>query len=150
MNIGKRFFIPALALAALLGIGVTANAQMMGHGTMHGYAGSGLSPEKQAAVQKAYADFDAATASLRQQLTAKQYELEAQIVGGSPDDKKVQSLTKDVSDLSAKLFKAQVDLQGQMTKLGLPSGAMGGGMMGCGMMGGGMGSMNGMGMHHSM
>lgn len=147
MNIGKRFFIPALALAALLGIGVTANAQMMGHGTTHGYA---LTPEKQAAVQKAYADFDAATASLRQQLTAKQYELEAQIVGGSPDDKKVQSLTKDVSDLSAKLFKAQVDLQGQMTKLGLPSGAMGGGMMGCGM-GGMMGGMGGgSGMHHTL
>lgn len=146
MNTGKRFFIPALALAALLGIGVTANAQMMGHGTAHGSAGAALSPEKQAAVQKAYADFDAATASLRQQLTAKQYELEAQIVGGAPDDKKVQSLTKDVSDLSAKLFKAQVDLQGQMTKLGLPAGAMGGGMMGCGT--GGMGS--GSGMHHAL
>ncbi|OLN30017.1 Zinc resistance-associated protein [Desulfovibrio sp. DV] len=44
-----------------------------------------------------------------------------------------------MSDLSAKLFKAQVDLQGQLTKLGLPSGAMG-----CGMMG------DGMGMHHTL
>ncbi len=144
MKTRMRLVSLALALATLLGIAGLANAQMMGHGMMHGYAGAALSPEKQASVQKAYADFDASTASLRQQLAAKQYELDAQIAAASPDDKKVQSLTKEVSDLSAQLFTAQVALQGQLVKLGVPAG----GMMGCGMMGGGM--MGGAGMHHTL
>uniref|UniRef100_I2PWY6 P pilus assembly/Cpx signaling pathway, periplasmic inhibitor/zinc-resistance associated protein n=1 Tax=Desulfovibrio sp. U5L TaxID=596152 RepID=I2PWY6_9BACT len=144
MRMRTRLVSLALALAALLGMAGLSNAQMAGHGTMHGYAGPALSPEKQAAVQKAYADFDAATASLRQQLTAKQYELDAQIVASSPDEKKIQSLTKEVSDLSARLFTVQVALQGQLARLGLPAG----GMMGCGMMGGGM--MGGLGMHHTL
>lgn len=82
-----------------------------------------LSPEKQAATQKIYADFNTKTATMRQQLTAKQY------------------------DLNAQLFEAQVALQNQLTKEGIP--AMSGmGMMGgmpCPMMGGSMG-MGGMGM----
>lgn len=148
MKTRARLISLALALVALLGIAGLANAQMMGHGMTQGYAGSGLSPEKQAVAQKIYADYNAATASLRQQLTSKQYELDAQLVSATPDDKKVQALTKEVSDLRAKLFEAQVNLQSRLTKEGVPSGNMGGmGMMGAGMMSGmGCGMMGGHGM----
>ncbi|WP_300160668.1 periplasmic heavy metal sensor [Solidesulfovibrio sp.] len=148
MKTRTRLVSLALALAALLGLAGLANAQMPGHGMTHGYAGVALTPEKQAAVHKAYADFDAATASLRQQLAAKQYELEAQIVAASPDDKKVQSLTREIADLNAKCITAQVALQGQLAKLGLPAGSMGCGMVGAGMMNGNM--MDGTGVHHSL
>lgn len=146
----------ALVLAALLGFSGLANAQMMGPGMMGGQGMGmmggqgmgmmggnmmmGMSPEKQAAAQKIYADFNAKTASMRQQLTAKQYELNAQLVSATPDDKKVQALTKEIADLNVKLFEAQVALQNQLTKEGIPvmsgMGMMGG--MNCPMMGGGM------------
>ena len=141
MNTRKHLVGLALVLVALLGLSGLANAQMVGSGTMSGQGMmngqgmmggnmmTGLTPEKQAAVQKIHADFNAVTASLRQQLTSKQYELNAQIYSATPDDKKVQALTKEVSDMRAKLFEAQVALQGRLTKEGLPT--MGGmGMMG--------------------
>ena len=146
----RHSMVAALALVTFLGLSGLANAQMMGsgmmggQGMMHGNMMTGLSPEKQAAVQKIYADFNAGTASLRQQLTSKQYELDAQLYSATPDDKKVQALTKEVSDLRAKLFEAQVNLQSRLTKEGVPSSYMGG-MGCCGMMGGGMGMHNGMG-----
>lgn len=154
----------ALALVALLGFSGLASAQMMGPGMMGGQGMMGgnmmmggqgmmgnmmmnLSPEKQAAAQKIYADFNTKTATMRQQLTAKQYDMNAQLYSATPDDKKVQALTKDISDLNAKLFEAQVALQNQLTKEGIPAmsgmGMMGG--MSCPMMGGSMG-MGGMGM----
>lgn len=139
-----------LALVALLGLAGMASAQghMMGGQGMMGGNMYGLTPEKQAAAQKIYAEHNAATVQLRQQLFAKQSELNAQLYGGATDDKKVQSLTKEISDLNAKLFEAQVNLKRQLTKEGIPAmGGMGMGGMGCGMMGGmGMGGM-GMGMH---
>jgi len=134
---------------AVLGFAGLASAQghMMGGQGMGMMGGNmmGLTPEKQAAAQKIYADHNAATVQLKQQLFAKQSELNAQLYGGATDDKKVQALTKEIGDLNAKLFEAQVTLKRQLTKEGIP--AMGGmGMGSCGMMGGGMGGM-GMGMH---
>ncbi|WP_235731759.1 hypothetical protein [Fundidesulfovibrio putealis] len=89
------------------------------------------------------AEFYASTSSERQQLTSKQYELNAIIYSSNPDDKKVQALTKDVSDLRVKLYEAWVGFQKQMVKEGLPvmgdMGMMGGmGNKNC-MMAGGMG-----------
>lgn len=139
-----------LTLVAVLGFAGLASAQghMMGGQGMGMTGGNmmGLTPEKQAAAQKIYADHNAATVQLKQQLFAKQSELNAQLYGGATDDKKVQALTKEISDLNAKLFESQVNLKRQLAKEGIPAtGGMGMGMggMGCGMMNGGMG----MGMH---
>jgi len=145
-----------LALVAVLGFAGLASAQghtpnAQEHGVGMGATGAhmmGLTPEKQAAAQKIYADHNAATVQLKQQLFAKQSELNAQLYGGATDDKKVQALTKEISDLNAKLFESQVNLKRQLAKEGIPAmGGMGMGMgmggMGCGMMNGGMG----MGMH---
>jgi len=131
-----------LSALLLLGLAGTIGAQM-GPGMMGGYGGYGfqtLTPEKQAAAQKIYAAYYAQTNTMRQQLIAKQYELNALLYGGKADDKKVQELTKEISDLRAKLYEAQVDLQKQLAKADIPF--MGGGMygygMGPGMMGPGM------------
>lgn len=137
----------ALALVASLGFSGLANAQMMGPGMMGGHGMGmmggnmyGLPPEKQAAAQKIYAEHNAATAQFKQQLFAKQSELNLQLYGGATDDKKVQALTKEIGDLNAKLIEAQANLARQLAKEGIP--AMGSGMGCCGMMGG-----MGMGMH---
>lgn len=134
-----------LALVAILGFAGFSNAQ--GHGANGSSIGMrsgnmvGLTLEKQAVVGKIYADFNADTAAARQQRISKLHELNAQLFSTTPDDKKVQALTKEVSELNVKLFEAEVALQSQLTKQGLP--AMGGiGMMGgmsCPMMGNGMG-----------
>jgi len=147
-----KIFGLGLTLGALLLLGLvgTVGAQM-GPGMMGGYGGYGyqtLTPEKQAAAQKIYADYYAQTNTTRQQLIAKQYELNALLYGGKADDKKVQELTKEVNDLRAKLYEAQVDLQKQLAKADIPvmGGGMGGigmgpGLMGPGMMGPGYGGM---------
>lgn len=125
-----------LALVALLGLSGLANAQMMGPGMMGGNM-YGLTPEKQAAAQKIYTDFYAKTATMRQQLNAKQYELNVQVNNPGSDEKKVQALSKEVADISAKLYEAQAAFQNQLAKEGIP--AMGG-----------MAMMGGPGMHHGM
>lgn len=117
-----------LSLVALLGLSGLANAQMMGPGMMGGNM-YGLTPEKQAVAQKIHADFYAKTAPLGQRLNAKQYELDALLYNSSPDEKKVQALSKEIADLNAKLYEAQAALQNQLAKEGIPTmGMMAGGM----------------------
>ena len=120
-----------LALVAVLGLSGVASAHGGNDGRGNGRMGghditAGLTPEKQAAVQKLQADHLAATAPLRQQLIAKKSELNAQLYSNTPDDKKIQALTKEVCDLSNKLFEAKVNLRKQLVKEGvLASGGMG-------------------------
>lgn len=128
-----------------LGFHGTTGAQPMGPGMMggygYGYGYHSLSPEKQAKAQQIYADYYAKTITLRQQILSKQSELNALIYSGKDDEKKIQSLTKEISDLRSKIFESQVALQRQLAKEDLPSmGGMGGyGPMGPGMMGPGFG-----------
>lgn len=131
-------------LFALAGV---ANAQM-GPGMMGGYGyGHGwgmyqnLSPEKQATAQKIYSSYYSQTRTLRQQLVTKQYELNSMIYGDKADEKKIQALTKEISDLRAKLYEAQVALQRQLAKEDIPCAGFGGGM------GPGYGYGHGMGMY---
>ncbi len=155
----------SLALVAVLGLAGMASAQgmmgqgMMGQGMMgQGMMGQGMgmggmygmSPEKQAVIQKLYVEYNTATAPVRQQLFAKQSELSALYYGGTTDAKKFQTLTREIGDLNAKLYEAQMNLRNQLAKEGVPASGMGHGMgmggMGMGGMGmGGMG-MGGMGM----
>ncbi|WMW66328.1 periplasmic heavy metal sensor [Nitratidesulfovibrio liaohensis] len=138
----------AIVLAAfVMAFGLTENsahAQMgMGQGMgMMGGGGYQLSPEQQAAVQKIYQEQGQTVMNLRQQLAAKQYELNAATMGPNPDEKKALSLVKDISILNEKLITAEFDLRKQLAQQGIPSS----GGMGMGMMGGSMGHGMGMGM----
>lgn len=144
----------SLALVAVLGLAGMASAQghMMGGPGMTGGHGMGMmnnmTPEKQAAVQKIYSDFSMSTEPLRQQLFAKQSELNVLYYNGSADTTKVQTLTREIADLNAKLYSAQVNLRKQLAKEGVPASGMGHGMGmgGMGMMGGSGMGMGGMGM----
>jgi zinc resistance-associated protein len=152
MKIRMNILTLSLALVAVLGLAGMANAQgymMGGPGMMNGVA-----PEKQAAVQKAYDDFATATDQLNQQLIGKQSELNALYNSGSADSGRVQTLTREIGDLNAKLYATQANLRKQLAKTGAtsPRMASGNGMgYGMGMRGmhmGGMG-MGGMGMGYN-
>ncbi|MDR3640701.1 MAG: periplasmic heavy metal sensor [Humidesulfovibrio sp.] len=149
MKTSLRLTCLALALASVVCVSGPANAQMgNGYGMMGGggwgAGGYALSPEKQAAAQKIHSQHENATAQLRQQLFVKHAELDALLYGGSADERKIQSLTKEITDLSAKLFTDHVKLRQELIKAGVPVGGMGHGM-GYGGMGYGGGMMNGYG-----
>lgn len=137
----------SLALAALLGLANLASAQgpmMGGPGMMGGYGYgmgmiSGLTPEKQAAVQKLYTDYSLATEPVRQQLFAKQSELNTLYYSGTTDTAKVQALAREIGDLNTKLYSAQANLRKQLAAEGVPASGMGMGGMGMGMGGMAMG-----------
>lgn len=152
MKIRKRITCLTLALAVFFGLVGLASAQEMGDGMAdtRWITGSrmSLSPEKQAVVQRLYSEHHQATIQLRQQLFVKHSELNAQLYGGNTDDMRVQVLTREISDLNARLFENQVKLHRQLVREGVPIGGMGYGGMGYGGMGYG-GGMGGYG-HHGM
>ncbi|MDL2267342.1 MAG: hypothetical protein LBC94_10375 [Desulfovibrio sp.] len=133
-----RMLLMALALCAVGVFGATgmASAQPGMHGGGHGYY-SNMTPEAQASMQKHWNT----VAPLRQQLFAKQAELDAKIASGASDSE-IKSITQEVNSLSAKLNEAQVQMRQEMAKQGMPYG----GHMG----GGGYGHRGGMGYGHGM
>ena len=96
--------VMALAFALVLGFAGIAGAQphMMGYQNM--------SPEQYKVMQDMHVEFDKKAEPLRQQLYAKQAELNALYYQGTPqNDPKVQSLLKDIGDLDGKNPKAVIE-----------------------------------------
>ncbi len=125
----------ALAFAALLGAAGIADA----HPHQAGY--QNMSPEQYKAVQDSYAEFNKTVTPLRQQLYAKQDELNTLYSQGMPrNDPKVQSLIKEIGTLDGQLYAARQNLRKQMNDTGVPFHGRGmGGGYGCPMMGQGYG-----------
>lgn len=127
----------ALCIVGVFGIISAASAQPGWHRGGHGYY-SNVSPEAEAAMQQHWNTM----APLRQQLFAKQAELDALFASGSGDSEKINSITKEINTLSTKLTEAEVRMRQDMAKQGMPYG--GGYRGGYGHRGGG-GYGNGMG-----
>ena len=133
-----------LAFAAVLGFTGLADARPhMGYQNM--------SPEQYKAMQDTYAEFDKRVAPLRQQLYAKQTELNTLYGQGAPqNDSKVQALSKDIGNLDNQLYAAHTDLRGQLSDRGVPAyGGMGYGY-GCSMSGPGYDGMMSQGYDNGM
>ena len=121
--------VMVLAFALVLGFAGIASAQPhMGYQNM--------SPEQYKVMQDTCAEFDKKAEPLRQQLYAKQTELNTLYQQGTPQsDSKVQSLVKDIGDLDGKLYAVRADFRKQLNDKGVPVyGGMGYGY-GCPMMG---------------
>jgi zinc resistance-associated protein len=136
-----------IALSALAILALTSSLAMarggMGGG-QGGCPGSGggwgqLSPEKQATFQKIHDAFAAKTAQLRADLGVKMAELNALSVGTTPDQAKIEAVTKQIGELQAKLLAERTQFRIQVSKEVGPG--VGGG--GCPGMGGGMGGYHG-------
>jgi zinc resistance-associated protein len=124
----------SLALAAMLGLAGAATAagpQETGTG-QYGAGMMSLSPEKQELVKKLHEDFHNSTRATRQELISKRHELDAQLYSAKPDENKIQVLTREISDLRAKLYSARVSLKGKLIKEGITLGHSGHGHGSCG------------------
>lgn len=130
----KTTHIIILALALFIALAGSASAQ--GHGKGMGT----LSPEKQAIVEKAHAEFATATADLKKKIFAKESALNALIYGDTQDEKKIETLVFEINALNAKVYAEQVTLHRKMAKEGITPepghGKMSG--IGCPMMSDGM------------
>ncbi len=150
MKSNRNLIATLLTLAFIVAFAGFASAQS--HGMMGGMGN--MTPEQQATMQKLHADFTAATAGMSKQLFAKESELTAALYADKPDDKKIDALTQEISELNARIYAERVKMRKAMAKEGIMTGnghgMMGGGMMGGGMKGGGMkgGGMKGGGMYH--
>lgn len=137
MKTNRNVIATVLTLAFITAFAGFASAQ--GHGMMGGMGN--MTPEKQATMQKLHADFNTATADLHKRLFAKESELDAALYADKPDEKKIDALTKEISDLNAEIYAEKVKMHKAMAKEGIVPGkghGMMGGKGGCQMMGGGM------------
>ena len=119
-----RMLLMALALCAVGVFGATgmASAQPGMYGGGNPYY-SNMPPEAQAAMQKHWNT----VTPLRQQLFAKQAELDAKIVSGASDSE-IKSITQEINSLNAKLNEDQVQMRQELAKQGMHYGGhMGGG-----------------------
>jgi hypothetical protein len=126
MKIRKHITCMTLALAMLLGLSGMASAQVMpdGMGNSGWITGDpSLSPEKQTAVRNIYNEYYQSTAVLRQQYYAKHSELNAQLYGGNTDDRRVQVLIKEISDVNSRIFENQVNLRRRLIREGVSFGS---------------------------
>ena len=125
----------SLALAATLAFAGMAAARphyMGGPG--------GLTVEQMTAMQELGQQYGQKMQPLMQMQWAKQSELEALYAAGAKDDDaKVQSVRKELTDISNKLYAADADMRKQMQDKGIPY------MGGMGMMGRGFGPCGGYG-----
>lgn len=134
-----------ISSALLIGLSNVAIAQngyhqqnMMGSqgmGYQHGYMAN-LTPEQQAASQKAYNQFQLNTADLRQQLMSKQYEYQALLTSKPLDEQKLQAVSKEVAQLRDNMYQQRVALDTELAKAGVPAMGHSRGMGGGGMHGG--------------
>lgn len=128
--------LSALAILALTSSLALARGGMGGQGGQGGCPGMDggwgqLSPEKQAAFQKLHDAFAAKTAQLRADLGVKLAELNALSVGTSPDQAKIDAVTKQIGDLQAKLLSERTQFRIQVAKE-IGPGVAGGGCPGMG------------------
>jgi len=131
--------LATLALTASLALARQGGGNGMGGGPgmMGGCSGNGqnaiaqLSPEKQAAFQKLHDAYTAKTSQMRAALGVKMAELNAATVAPTPDQAKIDGLTKEIGELQGKLLSERAQLRIQVAKEVGP-GVMGGMGMGGG------------------
>ncbi|EGJ50691.1 periplasmic heavy metal sensor [Desulfocurvibacter africanus] len=111
-----------------------------------------LTPEQQAKFDKIMSEHQKKTHAVREDMWAKQTELNALSVNPNTKPERISQLVAELKTLRAKQYAEREALNATLKKEGLPQVGMGMGRMGgCGMMGGkgmkhGMGMMGGMGM----
>lgn len=115
----------AAALVVVLGMVSFAGA----HPPMWG--DRAMTPDQYAAMQEAYAELDRRVQPLRQQMYAKQAELDALYYSNAPQNTpQEQSLVKEINALDSKIYEAYANMRNQMSDKGIP--VYGGGMPGYG------------------
>lgn len=141
MTLNKTAIAALISLAALTGFSgvasaenTTADSQQTTQGMKNGHGGmnhknmgaqrgghmANMTPEQQAASQKAFDEFQTKTADLRKQMMSKNYEYKALLTAGTVDDKKIEAVSKEISALRDQIAEQRVQLDIQLAKAGIP------------------------------
>lgn len=81
-----------------------------------------LTADQKTKVDKIMQDFKGKVMPLKDQMQAKHDELEKQLAMTTPDESKVNSLTKEISDLRNQMFTTHVQARLEMAKIGFSAG----------------------------
>ena len=122
----STLLIPVLAIliSGIIGFGAAAEAR---DGYRQGYGGGypcdiqSMTQEQQDAARKIYQDFTDIANPLRRQMQSKRAELQAQLHSLTPDNKKIEDISKEMGELRGKMLVARSDMRGKMEKAGLPA-----------------------------
>ena len=116
----RNITITALAAALILTMAAWSFAAP-GYG--RGGPGSGangtfsqLTPEKQAAVDKIYEKYNVKFTELRNEMMTKQATLQAMVNGGNADEKKIGSLTTDISKVRTQMWELRETMSSELVK----------------------------------
>ena len=113
----KRSVMAIAALAALLALSAVAFAgQGRGPGGGMGSLYAGLTPEKQAAVDKIFEKHQKKIFELREQYWAKDTELDALTASGKAEKADIQSLVADMSKIRLQLDQERQTLFTELSK----------------------------------
>ncbi|MDP3426860.1 MAG: periplasmic heavy metal sensor, partial [Humidesulfovibrio sp.] len=131
----KRIIVTFTVLAL---VSMSAFAMAAGKGTRARNAEPTLTPEKQAAVEKIVDKHHVKLVELREQIWAKQTELQALSRSGKAERSDIQSLISDISKLRTSMNAERKTLRSELEKetgikafgRGYHRGGMGGGMGG--------------------
>jgi zinc resistance-associated protein len=127
----KNITITALAAALVLSMAAWSIAGPgFGRGGCGGpgYGANGaysqLTPEKQAAVEKIYEKYSTQATELRNKIWTKHSTLQAMVNGGNADEKKIGSLTADISKLGTQMQELRQSMSDELVKeTGITTGA---------------------------
>lgn len=118
----------ALGMVAIMGASAAQafpHGQGMGPGPDGPRGGYGcpiyqaLTPEQQSAAQALFAEHNKTVMPLRQALQAKQAELDVLYYSSNKDSAKVQAAYREMADLKAKLFSAEMSLRDKLAEKGI-------------------------------
>lgn len=104
-----------LALAIVIGSAPMASAWGGGYGHGGNHSGYGPGPQAMSSEQQAaYNDYDKKAAPMVGQLRAKQAELDALYMQGTPDAANTQALAKEIGELQGRLYQLDSEYGAKM------------------------------------
>lgn len=115
-----------MAMITVLSLAGTALAGPGGWGQGHRQGGhwnngpqATMTQEQQAELQGIYSEHYNKVQPLREQLRSKGAELDALYYSGKKDDRKAQSLYREIADIKAKMYNERMDLRAKLDEKGL-------------------------------
>lgn len=78
-------------------------------------------PQQFQDAQKIFNQYNASMEAARQQLAAKQYELNALLSSPKPDKDQIQALSREIGELRGQMLANRADVRAQLQQRGLPS-----------------------------
>ncbi|MCL1915362.1 MAG: zinc resistance protein [Desulfovibrionaceae bacterium] len=109
----------SLSLAVMLVMAFAGSALGYGGGR---WQGAGLTPEQTTKMQQIFKENRALMDPIMQEIRVKKAEWDAQVHSASPDQGKIEALSKELGVLKGKIYSARAGLNLRLAQEGLPTG----------------------------